>query len=124
MLRPVLAVFLFLALDEDASAQNAAGCHSSADECLVAGFEWQDDALVASYTNRCEARIFMRYCHAREDMDADCGQSGIEGLQTLVVNTATNATGAVRFQWVGSTNAENDLVCAEQAGDWDEELFD
>ena len=111
----------------DALAETADECWSGrtymGEACLRATSEWNGDAFVVEFRNRCEGRIYVRACNEKTTDYNDCGSFGIRGYSEYRHRTGMNATGRYRYRWTGSENASEDWLCADRDDRWNDDMF-
>lgn len=122
MIRTFLLTFVIMVLPASAMAvqTDEDSCWNAPNWCVTANSSWSQrssDQLIVRYTNNCDARIYLRYCHTRNNGTKDCGATGIGAGRTH--NTWTNnADGNYEWRFVGVTNPSKDWVCAGKVRGW------
>jgi len=92
--------------------------YESGTGCLVTEEDkFKGDIYSVKYSNRCERRIFAKYCNLISGDKMDCGASGIAPGKTKVWSTK-NGSGQHRQIYVGSLKGSEDFVCANEISGW------
>lgn len=100
------------------------GRNVSGGKCVYGTSRWNDDAYIATMTNRCSHRVYVRFCNERSgDRSPDCGASGIRAGSDHTWRTGSNATGRTAWNVVGSETPSKDWVCAGKVRNWRRDLF-
>ncbi|MAS10887.1 hypothetical protein [Salinisphaera sp.] len=95
-------------------------CWSPPDYCIQASASWSahdSDKLIVRYTNTCQHRIYLKYCHTRMRGGEDCGASGISGGSTKSSYTY-NASGQYGYRMIGVLKPSKDWVCSSKVSGW------
>lgn len=97
------------------------------DYCLSSSSEWSKsrtstDRIVVSITNRCNYRVYARFCNERYNNKPDCGASGIRAGYTKKWSTAY-ATGRHKSRAIGSDISSKDWVCSGKTRGWRNPMF-
>jgi hypothetical protein len=89
-------------------------------QCLyqVSG-KMKDGRAIVKYGNKCEHRIYVRFCNERNNGSWDCGSDGIRGGRTKIWSTG-NATGRTNAKAVGSAKPSQDWNCTDLHSNWHE----
>ena len=78
---------------------------------IVSDTYWRDTTFYAKYTNKCNNRIYARFCNGRKDGGDDCGADGIRPGGTKTWYTY-ESNGRYNYDWIGSDNGSKDWVCS------------
>lgn len=104
----------------DAKTDYGASCLSTSSEWSKS--KYSTDRIIVSITNRCNYRVYARFCNQRYNNKPDCGASGIRAGYTKKWSTAY-ATGRHNSRVIGSDVSSKDWVCSGKARGWRDPMF-
>ena len=77
----------------------------------------KDKKAIVKYGNKCDHRIYARYCNEKNNGKWECGADGIRPGGTKVWSTY-NASGRTNAKAIGSVEPEKDWVCTDSHQNW------
>ena len=112
---------------------DAQGCLTPPGQCVTVREDWSPPQdFVTHYTNQCEGRLILKYCHELtyegrqydphhcENMVLLPGQSTSWTTHRVTMRKG-RPTGRYALQWTGSLRQENDALCRSKVPTWQEE---
>lgn len=104
------------------SSNDSDGCwdalNSNNGKCVRGTTQWNDEAFIATLSNNCSHRVYVRMCNERYGKSPDCGATGIRGGSSTNWRTGRDATGRSAWRTIGSVTPSKDWVCAGKVSGW------